>query len=175
MKKLLAACAMAPILSACGTSSAPAEEAGPQQADGLAARYDDLAPRLLGDWTDSVSEPGTVIHERWQRASDGSHTGMGFVMAGNDTIFIEHLGIARDSAGAVAYRVRVPSQHQGGTVSFALIRCIGDSMVFENPAHDFPQRIVYAWQPNGEWHARVSGPGKEGGWRVLRYRFKRAG
>lgn len=175
MKKLLAACAVAPFLAACGASSAPAGTVPAEVADSTTARYSGLVLKLMGDWTDSVSEPGAVIHERWQRTDDGFHAGIGFVMAGNDTVFIEHLSLAYDSAGKASYDVRMPSQHAGEAVRFPLTACIGDSMVFENPAHDFPQRIVYALQPNGEWHARVSGPGKEGGWRVLRYRFRGAG
>lgn len=175
MKKLLPAFAAALLLVACGTSNAPAEEVPATPIDSSTARYSNLVLKLMGDWTDSVSEPGAVIHERWQRTGDGFHSGIGFVMVEKDTVFIEHLSLAYDSAGRASYDVRVPSQNEGGTVRFPLTSCIGDSMVFENPAHDFPQRIAYALQPDGEWHTRVSGPGKEGGWRVLRYRFKRAG
>lgn len=115
------------------------------------------------------------MRERWRRLEDGGYEGIGFVMVEKDTVFVEHLRIAPDSAGRMAYRVRVPSQNHGDAVAFMLTACAGDSMVFENPAHDFPRRISYALQPDGAWIARVSGPGKTGGLRVLRYRFKRVG
>lgn len=159
-------------LSACGS---PAHESGikPPAADSAQHRFNTLMPRLVGEWSDPDTEPGAVAYERWQRADDGTALGMGFVMVEKDTVFIEHLRIAPDSARRLAYHVRVPSQNGGDAIAFALTACAGDSMVFENPAHDFPRRISYALQPDGAWIARVSGPGKAGGWRVLRYRFKR--
>jgi hypothetical protein len=160
MKKLLPAFAAALFVVSCG-------------ADSNRARYNLLVPKLIGDWTDRVSEPGAVIHERWQRTDDGCHTGIGFVMVEKDTVFIERLSLAVDSSGAVSYDVRVPSQNAGGIVRFPLTACIGDSMVFANPSHDFPQRIVYALQSDGDWIARVSGQGKDGTPRGFSYRFKR--
>ncbi len=160
-----------PLLAACSAPSAP-NEAHEGLADSRLSNYRDLLPKLMGDWTDPVSEPGAVIHERWHQNEEGLPQGLGFVMVEKDTVFIEHLTLGTDSAGMACYQVRVPGQNNEGTVSFTLTACAGDSMVFENPAHDFPQRIVYAWSPTGEWTARVSGPGKGGGWRVLSYRFR---
>jgi hypothetical protein len=140
----------------------------------MSMRYSDLVLKLMGAWTDSVSEPGALVHEIWRRTDDAFYSGLGFVMVENDTVFIEHIALTfDDSTGAVSYDVRVPSQNDGGTVAFALTACAGDSMVFENPAHDFPQRIVYALQANGDWIARVSGQGKDGASRGFSYRFKR--
>ncbi|HRD51436.1 MAG TPA: DUF6265 family protein [Flavobacteriales bacterium] len=142
-------------------------------ADSNAHRLGGLILKLMGDWTDATTEPGAIVHERWSRTDDAFYSGLGFVMVDKDTVFIEHLHLAGDSSGRIAYNVRVPSQNEGDAVSFALTLCAGDSMVFENPAHDFPQRIAYALQADGDWIARVSGPGKDGKLRVLRYRFKR--
>lgn len=163
------------LLFACG-SAPPPEPAAPQPlpTDSIAARLNELIPRLVGDWTDEQTEPGAIVHERWRQSSDGSYTGIGFVMAGLDTVFIEHLRISADSVGRIAYRVRVPSQNAGEEVDFALTTCMGDSMVFENPAHDFPTRIAYAAEPDGSWTASVSGPGKDGAPRTLCYSFRRA-
>jgi hypothetical protein len=149
------------LLGACQAPAPPAETA-----------FDALVPKLVGDWLDDTSEPGALVHEQWQRLADGSFEGLGFVMVEQDTVFIERLAIRPEADGTMAYQVRVPSQNRGEEVSFRLSGCAGDSMVFENPAHDFPQRIVYAMQPDGTWQARVSGPGKEGGTRVLSYRFR---
>lgn len=167
---------VAMLFTACTTSPGPMIDAPSEKprTDSMSMRYSELVLKLMGDWIDSISEPGAVIHEQWQRTDDGFHSGLGFVMVEQDTVFIEHLSLACDSIGAVSYDVRVPSQNEGGTVRFPLTACIGDSMVFENPAHDFPQRIVYAFQANGDWIARVSGQGKDGAQRGFSYRFKRA-
>lgn len=175
MKKLLPAFGTALLLLACGTPNAPAEEIPAKLVDGTTARYSELVLKLMGAWTDSVSEPGAVVHELWTENEHDFHSGTGFVMVGKDTVFIEHIQLALPSTGRAGYRVRVPSQNEGEEVFFALAACIGDSMVFENPAHDFPQRIVYALQTNGDWIARVSGQGKDGAPRGFSYRFKRVG
>lgn len=173
MKRLILSWAAVGLLGACGEPASPPAETAALPVDSNLVRYSGLVLELMGDWTDSVSEPGALIRERWARTDDGFHSGLGWVMAGNDTVFIEHLSLAYDSSGTVSYDVRVPSQNEGGTVRFPLTACIGDSMVFENPAHDFPQRIVYALQSNGDWIARVSGMGKNGEQRGFRYRFTR--
>lgn len=173
MKKFLPVFAAALLLVACGTPEAPAEEIPAKPVDSTTARYRELVLKLMGAWTDSVSEPGALVHEIWSRTDDAFHAGTGFVMVGQDTVFIEHLSLAYDSTGTPSYDVRVPSQSEGGMVRFPLTACIGDSMVFENPAHDFPQRIVYALQADGDWIARVSGMGKDGTPRGFSYRFKR--
>lgn len=137
-------------------------------------RFGELIPHLVGEWSDDESEPGAVIHERWKRNEDGLHSGLGFVMVDKDTVFIEHLRINTDSTGVPCYRARVPSQNAGGEITFRLTDCAGDSMVFENPAHDFPQRISYALQPDSTWNVRVSGMGRNGSLRTERFRFRRA-
>lgn len=174
MKKLLPALTAALLLVACGTPNAPSEDVPAKPVDSTSVRYSELVLKLMGAWTDSVSEPGALVHEIWSRTDDGFHAGTGFVMVGQDTVFVELLSLAYDSTGLPSYDVRVPSQNEGGMVRFPLTACNGDSMVFENPAHDFPQRIVYALQENGDWIARVSGQGKEGESRGFSYRFKRA-
>lgn len=165
---LLLACGQAPEIP-----PPPAPE--PVRLDSNAVRLGELVLKLMGEWSDDQSEPGAVVHERWKRTDDAFYAGIGFVMAGLDTVFIEHLNISADSAGFIAYRVRVPAQNAREEIEFALTSCVGDSMVFENPAHDFPTRITYALEGDGTWTARVSGPGKNGGTRTLRYSFRRFG
>ena len=41
--------------------------------------------------------------------------------------------------------------------SFKAIRLIDREVVFENPEHDFPQRIIYRLTPSGVLAARIEG------------------
>lgn len=45
-------------------------------------------------------------------------------------------------------------------------------MIFENPAHDFPQRMIYRRQGSDSLTARIEGPGT-GGTRGVDFRFAR--
>lgn len=134
----------------------------------------DLMLKLIGEWHDAQGDGRTVFNEQWDRTDDAFYAGLGFVMSGKDTVFIEHLNISERDDGKVFYSARIPSQNAGAPVDFLMTSAVGDSMVFENKEHDFPQRIVYAWQPDGTWKVNVAGPGKEG-WRTDRYHFRRRG
>lgn len=95
---------------------------------------------LVGVWEDSAQDNTFV--EQWQINPDGSLSGTGFVMAGNDTVFIEQLNI-REVNGVMTYFAQVMDHNQGRSIPFGLKEKQGSSMVFENLQHDFPQRIIY--------------------------------
>lgn len=130
-----------------------------------------LILKLMGEWHDVQADGTTVFHEQWERTDDQFYTGLGFVMSGTDTVFIENLVIAYDSLGA-HYSARIPAQNQGEYVRFGLTTASEDSMVFEAPEHDFPQRIAYVIQGDSAWNVVVSGIDK-GVQRSERFHFTR--
>lgn len=125
---------------------------------------------LLGEWQDVQDSGRTVFNEQWSRHTDGSLSGLGFVLSGKDTVFIEHLGILNIDGGT-HYAATIRSQNNGQAVLFKLIHD-RDSLVFANPQHDFPQRIVYTPDGPDHWHVTVSGV-EEGEAQVDRYHFER--
>ncbi|MGV3637090.1 MAG: DUF6265 family protein [Flavobacteriales bacterium] len=125
---------------------------------------------LYGDWIDIQDSGRTVVHEHWELGRDGNPTGLGHVLSGKDTVFIEHLALlkVRDT---LHYAVSVGA-NGGEAVLFKLVHD-RDSLVFTNPDHDMPQRIVYVPEGPDAWHAIVSGTLK-GSTAVDHYHFKRA-
>ena len=122
----------------------------------------ELLDRLIGDWQDMDTSDGTVFQEHWTRTNDSLLTGRGLVLSGGDTVFVEYLGI-HTNADRAFYSARTPSQNGGASVDFKLTAAFGDSLVFEDPEHDFPQRITYAWSAAERgWHIRLAGRGKNG-------------
>lgn len=158
-------------LVACGgdRTDTPAAEEQPV-VNGTPPALDAMMDELIGEWNDVQGDGNTVFHEQWTRANDSLYTGLGFVMSGNDTVFIEHLRITTDDQGT-RYSARIPSQNNGEFVDFELVHVSTDSMVFVNPAHDFPQRISYAPRPEG-WMVVVSGI-QQGKARTERFSFDR--
>lgn len=84
------------------------------------------------------------------------------------------LGLHRDVAGGVARSfefLRIESTPEGifyrsspngaPVTSFKLVRLEARRVVFENPTHDFPTRILYWLTADGRLHARIEG--EEGG------------
>ncbi len=148
------------LLAACRPNTPDNDISTVSTADGPLVHLDRMAERLSGDWVDTSADGHTVFHEQWQRTDGTLHTGLGFVMSGADTVFIEHLKIHSNGKEGW-YSARIPSQNDGVFIDFKLEHASNDSLVFTNAAHDFPQRIRYAWDPDGAWNVVVSGVVKD--------------
>lgn len=154
------------LLCACGsgparTSEEPTSGAGKRSImpEKEWSMFQNAASGLLGKW-ESVQDSGrTVFNEQWQRTDDKSFSGIGYVMSGPDTVFVEHLSLHWDSLPT--YTVRTPSQNGNEEVHFTWRKgcCDDGGLVFENPKHDWPQTIAYTRTASG-WSAVVSGKDK---------------
>lgn len=94
---------------------------------------------ISGDWQ---TAPGgrAQIEEHWTQPAGGSMLGMGRTVAGGKTAEFEFLRIEQRDDGI--YYVAQPNG-QCPPTDFKLTRGSGQEVVFENPAHDFPKRIIY--------------------------------
>ena len=72
------------------------------------------------------------------------------------TVFHEFMRIEQQGA-EITYTPRIGTSAK--PVSFRLIKQTADEVVFENAAHDFPQRIIYR-KTAGGLHARIEGVDK---------------
>lgn len=111
---------------------------------------------LIGNWVDSTTSPAHRVYEHWVAEGDTALSGYGHVVAGGDTVFIEELRLAK-RGDRFAYCVRVPDQNDGSWVQFASEPMGTDTLMFENPLHDFPQCITYIRATDGTWSASVTG------------------
>jgi len=94
------------------------------------------------------------IEEQWLRPAGGSMVGVGRVVRGGKTVNIEFLTI-REQDGVLTYTAKVTANKE--PVPFRMTKLSASEVVFENPAHDFPQRILYRREANGGLFASVSG------------------
>jgi flagellar basal body rod protein FlgF len=79
--------------------------------------------------------------------------GMGRTVRGGKTTEYEYLQI-RDDSGRLVYDARPSGQAQA---IFPLLTLNGNEVVFENSAHDFPQRVIYRRGADGSVSARIEG------------------
>ena len=94
-----------------------------------------------------VWKPGT--------APDILVEGYAFSLKGTDSSLHENLSITATDSG-IYYMATSPSQNSGATVGFKLKPIDNEHvMSFENPAHDFPTRIVYTFKGNDSIHVEV--------------------
>lgn len=110
---------------------------------------------LQGCWAAEGAEAGSG--EQWMAPAGGSMLGMSRTVRNGRTVAYEFIRIAPGADGKLAFIAQPSGQAQA---SFALVRQDGDTAVFENPAHDFPQRIIYRRAGKTGLHARIEGKGK---------------
>jgi hypothetical protein len=128
--------------------------AAPVRAADAPARIGDFA-FMAGCW--QAEDAQTTMEESWSRAAGGTMMGTARVLAGGKAVFSEYVEVAESPAGlvmTVALGIGKPG------VSFTRIPSGPDEVVFENAAHDFPQRIRYRRQGVGAVLARVEGTEK---------------
>jgi hypothetical protein len=149
---------MALWLVSCQSSPDPASAPTPSPAapaPDLLGKY----RQLTGSWLDSTSSEQYVLYEAWHVANDSTLVGHGYALAGKDTVFVEELRLS--VAGDIPiYSARIGSQNQGVWVPFQAETHGPDSLIFENPGHDFPQCISYIRNGNQQWMVSVSGTEK---------------
>jgi hypothetical protein len=92
---------------------------------------------LQGCWISTRGE--ATIEEQWMAPRGGSMIGMGRTVRGGKTAEYELVLIA-ERDGRLAYEAH-PSGQPPAT--FLSITAEDASIVFENPEHDFPQRVGY--------------------------------
>jgi hypothetical protein len=109
---------------------------------------------ISGCW--SLQTGPVTIEESWSRPAGGTLLGWSRVVKAGRTVSREFLQIeAKD--GKLVYTPRVGPN--ATATPFPLIKLTEDEVIFENPAHDFPQRIIYRKQAGGLF-ARIEGKDK---------------
>src|SRR5687767_3910559 len=137
-------------------------------AHGQTAKVSDLA-WLAGCWeSTSRNGPNTVIAEQWMKPLGNSMLGMSRTVRNGKLAGYEFLRLVEDGPG-INYISR-PSQNKQDT-AFRLTSSKSVEAVFENTAHDFPQRIIYRLK-GSDLHARIEGP-RDGKIRAIDFTFAR--
>jgi len=106
--------------------------------------------RLAGCWQ-GTEDPGIV--EQWMLPEGKMTMGMSRTIQNGVAIQFEFLRIIED-AGTVSYVAKPSGQPEA---SFPLIHSDKNQLVFENPQHDFPQRILYTFSGRDLVTARIEG------------------
>jgi hypothetical protein len=122
------------------------------QATVVAPSISDLA-WMAGAW--QTAPGGRVqVEEHWMAPAGGTMLGMGRTVAGDRTVEFEFLRLEQRAVGV--YYVASPKGRCPAT-DFKLTSLSGQEVVFENPTHDFPKRIIYRKNSDGTLTATVDG------------------
>lgn len=105
---------------------------------------------IAGSWQTENAEYRT--EEIWTDAIGNQMIGMGRTIQSGKTVFFEYLRIEQRENGI--FYIAHPKASPG--VEFKLTSLTKDEVVFENPVHDFPKRVIYQKKKNGIY-ARIEG------------------
>jgi hypothetical protein len=114
-----------------------------------AATTADLA-FLAGCW--KFEAKGRIVEEHWMAPAGGSLIGVSRTVVNGKLTEFEFLQI-RDRAEGLTYIAKPSNQPEA---KFVVSAKSADEVVFENPEHDFPQRIRYRLTGN-TLNARIEG------------------
>jgi len=106
---------------------------------------------MSGCW---VTEQGPVtIEEQWNKPAGGQMMGLSRTIKAGKVVFSEFMRIDMDK-GEIYYLPRIGTN--AAPVRFKLTTQSNTEVIFENPTHDFPQRILYRKTDSGLF-ARIEG------------------
>lgn len=109
---------------------------------------------FLGSWENKT--PQGDLSESWTKINDSVFNGESYFIKGKDTLFGETV-VLSEKDGALLYTVTTKGQNGDLPVAFKMTGATANSIVFENPAHDFPQKISYKMITKDSLVAEISG------------------
>lgn len=101
----------------------------------------------------------TEFREQWMRVAGGVMLGTGHTTANGKLLSYESMRIELDPAGQPVYVVTPSDEPQA---SFKSTKYDAGGIIFENPAHSFPQTIKYLLRSDGTLDARIEGKMPDG-------------
>ena len=132
------------------------------------ALADGLPGWLAGHW---IVDDERYVEEVWLAPRDGLMLGMSRTTGGSKTPFFEFVRIEKRGDGI--YYVAQPAGRSPPT-EFRLVSSSATELVFENPRHDFPQRVRYRREGADAIVASIEG-NDAGTARVERWTYRREG
>jgi hypothetical protein len=107
---------------------------------------------LAGCWHAAEGDPGTI--EQWTPLAGNSLLGVSRTVDAGRTVLFEFMRIAPDEAGRITFF----AQPRGiAPTGFPAVSTTRTEVVFENTAHDFPQRVVYRFEAPATLRAHIEG------------------
>lgn len=109
---------------------------------------------LLGNW-ENKSDDGDLL-EYWKKVNDSIYEGESYFIKGKDTLHFEKIQMEQKGENLL-YIATVKGQNNDKPVTFINNDTIEKQLVFENPKHDFPQKISYSMVTKDSIVIQISG------------------
>jgi hypothetical protein len=110
---------------------------------------------LIGQWENTT--PEGYLTETWTKTNDSTFSGQTyFIINKKDTVHNESIMLMQVDDELI-YRPTVKGQNNDEAVDFKLTSEAENNFTFENPKHDYPQKIVYKKVNEKSLVATISG------------------
>lgn len=124
---------------------------------------------LEGTW--KMNTKRGAICEEWKKIDKNYLQNRGYMIKGNDTIVTERVSL-KNNADGIFYTSTVEDQNNQQPIAFKMTKAENNTYFFENPAHDFPKRIVYHLISADSLHAFID-DGVDGSKKRQNFYYKR--
>ena len=119
--------------------------------------YEELekANWMLGEWekTDSLG----TLREIWERLDDSTFVGLSYYIQNKkDTLHNEQMELMQNGDYLI-YSATIKGENNDSPIPFQMTKDEDSLLVFENPKHEYPQKIQYKLMKNGSLVATISG------------------
>lgn len=122
---------------------------------------------LAGCWASTTAEAGSG--EVWMAPAGGTLLGVSRTVKGGRTVAHEFMQIRPLADGTLAFIAEPSGQRR---TEFPVKSFTDTEVVFENPTHDFPQRVAYRFEAPDTLRARIEGQ-RNGNLRVIEFPMRR--
>lgn len=109
---------------------------------------------LLGKWETKTADGN--LSESWKQLNDSTFQGESFFIKNKDTLHFETLTL-QQKGEELFYNATVKGQNENKAVTFKMTSETEKQLVFENPKHDYPQKITYNQIKKDSLVASISG------------------
>lgn len=113
-----------------------------------------IADWLIGNWENK--SPDGLLTENWQKVNDSTFSATSYFIKGKDTLHFEKIVLSQKGE-KLTYSATVNGQNNDKSIDFPSTSETTTKLVFENPQHDYPQKITYTKGANNSLTAEISG------------------
>jgi hypothetical protein len=109
---------------------------------------------LLGKWETKTADGN--LSESWKQLNDSTFQGQSLFIKGKDTLHFESIKLQQIGEELI-YNATIKGQNEDKAVAFKMTIGTAKEMIFENPKHDYPQKIIYTQIKKDSLVASISG------------------
>lgn len=109
---------------------------------------------LLGKWSTKTADGD--LSEKWIQLNDSTFQAVSLFIKDKDTLHFESI-LLQQNGEELIYNATVKGQNENKAVAFKMTTGTEKQLVFENPKHDYPQKITYTLISKDSLTASISG------------------